>query len=229
MQNLPKPIRLFAPLAALLAAVLVITGCGTSSPDIARGRVLFTSKCGTCHTLAQAGSSGTVGPNLDDAFAAAREAGGFDDATVEGIVKNQIDNPRPSIGNPASYMPAHIAEGTDADDIAAYVGKYAGVPGAAPPEVEGGGGAQVFANNGCGGCHTLAIANSGGTTGPDLDEVLPGQKEAEIEESIVDPEAKIAEGYPSGVMPQTFGETIEPEELKELVKFLSENAGKSKE
>ncbi|MCW2980447.1 MAG: hypothetical protein JWO14_2174 [Solirubrobacterales bacterium] len=229
MQNLPQPIRLFAPLAALLAAVLVITGCGTSSPDIARGRVLFTSKCGTCHTLAQAGSSGTIGPNLDDAFAAAREAGGFDDATVEGIVKNQIDNPRPSNGNPSASMPAHTAEGIDADDIAAYVGKYAGVPGAAPPEVEGGGGAQVFANNGCGGCHTLAIANSGGTTGPDLDEVLPGQKEAEIEESIVDPEAKIAEGYPSGVMPQTFGETIEPEELKELVKFLSENAGKSKE
>jgi mono/diheme cytochrome c family protein len=146
MQNLPKPIRLFAPLVALLAAVLVIAGCGTSSPDIARGRVLFTTKCGVCHTLAQAGTTATVGPNLDDAFAAAREVGGFDDATVEGIVKNQIDNPRPSIGNPASYMPAHIAEGTDADDIAAYVGKYAGVPGAAPPEVEGGAGAQVFAN-----------------------------------------------------------------------------------
>ena len=80
-----------------------------------------------------------------------------------------------------------------------------------------------------GGCHTLAAANAGGTTGPDFDEVLPGQSEAEIEESIVDPEAKIAEGYPSGVMPQTFGETIKPEELKELVKFLSENAGKSKE
>ena len=99
-------------------------------------------------------------------------------------------------------MPAHIVEGTDLDDVAAYVGKYAGVPGAAPPEVEGGAGAQVFANNGCGGCHTLAAANSGGVTGPDLDEVLPGQKEAEIEESIVDPEAKIAQGYPAGVMPQ---------------------------
>ncbi len=229
MQNLPKPIRLFAPLAALLAAVLVITGCGTTSPDIARGRILFTSKCGICHTLAQAGTTATIGPNLDDAFAAAREVGGFDAATVEGIVKNQIDNPRPSNGNPAASMPAHTAEGIDADDIAAYVGKYAGVPGAAPPEVEGGAGAQVFANNGCGGCHTLAAANSGGTTGPDLDEVLPGQKEAEIEESIVDPEAKIAEGYPAGVMPQEFGTKIPPEELKELVKFLSENAGKSKE
>ena len=229
MQNLPQPIRLFAPLAALLAAVLVITGCGTSSPDIARGRVLFSSKCGICHTLAQAGTTATIGPNLDDAFAAAREAGGFDDATVEGIVKNQIDNPRPSNGNPAASMPAHTAEGMDADDIAAYVGKYAGVPGAAPPEVEGGAGAQVFANNGCGGCHTLAAANSGGTTGPDLDEVLPGQSEADIEESIVDPNAKIAQGYPENVMPQTFKETIQPEELKELVKFLSENAGKSKE
>jgi mono/diheme cytochrome c family protein len=226
MQNLPKPIRLFAPLAALLAAVLVITGCGTTSPDIARGRVLFTSKCGICHTLAQAGTTATIGPNLDDAFAAAREAGGFDSATVEGIVKNQIDNPRPSNGNPAASMPAHTAEGIDADDIAAYVGKYAGVPGAAPPEVEGGKGAQVFANNGCGGCHTLAAANAGGTVGPDLDEVLPGQTEPEIEESIVDPEAKIAEGYPAGVMPQEFGTKIPEEELKELVKFLSENAGK---
>jgi len=123
-------------------------------------------------------------------------------------------------------MPAKIVEGQDLNDIAAYVGKYAGVPGAAPPEVEGGPGAQVFANNGCGGCHTLAVANAGGTTGPDLDEVLPGQSEAEIEESIVDPNAKIAQGYPANVMPENFKETIQPEEIKELVEFLAENAGK---
>jgi mono/diheme cytochrome c family protein len=226
MQNLPKPIRLLAPLVALLAAVVVISGCGTTNADVARGRVLFTKDCGTCHVLAQAGTSGTTGPNLDDAFAAAREAGGFDAETVEGIVKAQVDNPRPSNGNPMASMPAHIVEGTDLDDVAAYVGKYAGVPGAAPPEVEGGAGAQVFANNGCGGCHTLAAANAGGTTGPDLDEVLPGQPESEIEESIVDPNAKIAEGYPPNVMPDNFKETIQPEELKELVKYLSESAGK---
>ena len=98
--------------------------------------------------------------------------------------------------------------------------------GAKPPEVEGGPGAQVFASNGCGGCHTLAAANSGGTIGPDLDEVLPGQNEAEIEESIVDPKAKIAQGYPDDVMPQNFEEKIQPEEIKALVKFLSESAGK---
>jgi mono/diheme cytochrome c family protein len=226
MQNLPKPIRLLAPLVALLAAVVVISGCGTTSPDIARGRVLFTTKCGTCHVLAQAGTAGVTGPNLDDAFAAAREAGGFDAATIEGIVKAQVDSPRPGNGNPMATMPPHIVEGTDLDDVAAYVGKYAGVPGAAPPEVEGGPGAQVFANNGCGGCHTLAAANSGGTTGPDLDEVLPGQPESEIEESIVDPNAKIAQGYPANVMPENFKESIPPEEIKELVEYLSESAGK---
>ncbi len=227
MQNLPKPIRLLAPLVALLATVVAISGCGTTSPDIARGRVLFTKNCGTCHVLAQAGTSGTLGPNLDDAFAAAREAGGFDSATVEGIVEAQVDNPRPGNGNPMATMPPHILEGTDLDDVAAYVGKYAGVPGAAPPEVEGGAGAQVFANNGCGGCHTLAAANSGGTTGPDLDEVLPGQSESEIEESIVNPNAKIAKGYPPHVMPENFKETIPPEEIKGLVEYLSESAGKS--
>ncbi|MBS1891350.1 MAG: c-type cytochrome, partial [Actinobacteria bacterium] len=212
MQNLPKPIRLLAPLVALLAAVVVISGCGTTNPDIARGRVLFTKNCGTCHVMAQAGTSGVTGPNLDDAFAAARETGGFDDATVEGIVQAQIEDPRPGNGNPMATMPANIVEGTDLEDVAAYVGKYAGVPGAAPPEVEGGPGAQVFANNGCGGCHTLAAANSGGTTGPDLDEVLPGQSEAEIEQSIVDPNAIIAKGYPPNVMPENFEQTIQPEE-----------------
>jgi mono/diheme cytochrome c family protein len=225
MQILPKPIRLLAPLVALVAAVLVISGCGTTSPDIARGRVLFTSKCGVCHTLAQAGTTAQIGPNLDDAFSAAREVG-MDGSTVEGVVKAQVDSPRPGNGNPAATMPPHIVEGDDLDDIAAYLGKYAGVPGAKPPEVEGGAGAQVFANNGCGGCHTLGAANAGGTVGPDLDEVLPGQQESEIEESIVDPEAKIAEGYPSGVMPQNFKEKIQPEELKQLVEFLSESAGK---
>jgi mono/diheme cytochrome c family protein len=225
MQNLPTPIRLLAPLVALVATVVVISGCGTTNPDVARGRVLFTKDCGVCHTLAQAGTTAQIGPNLDDAFAAAREAG-MDGATVEGVVKAQVDSPRPSNGNPAASMPAHVAEGADLDDIAAYLGKYAGVPGAKPPEVEGGPGAQVFANNGCGGCHTLAAANSGGTTGPNLDENLPGQSEAEIEESIVDPNAKITKGYPANVMPENFKETISSEEIKQLVEFLSESAGK---
>jgi mono/diheme cytochrome c family protein len=31
------------------------------------GKSIFTTTCGSCHTLADAGAAGTVGPNLDDA------------------------------------------------------------------------------------------------------------------------------------------------------------------
>jgi cytochrome c oxidase subunit 2 len=123
-------------------------------------------------------------------------------------------------------MPPKVVEGQDLEDVAAYVGKWAGVPGAAPPKVPGGPGAQVFANNGCGGCHTLAAAGTGGTVGPNLDEVLKGQSAAMIHESIVDPNAKIAKGYPSGVMPETFEEKLSPEELNNLVQYLVKETSK---
>jgi mono/diheme cytochrome c family protein len=208
-------------LLSLVAVALAASGCGTSSPNAARGRVLFIQKCGTCHTLAQAGSSGTLGPNLDDAFAAAREAGEGGD-TVEGIVKAQVEFPRPKTSNPAVSMPPDIVTGKDLEDVAAYVGSYAGVPGAAPPEAEGGPGAQVFASNGCGGCHTLSAANAGAAVGPNLDEVVPKMSNGMLEESIVDPNAKIAKGYPANVMPSNFGSLLSPAELKQLIEYLTE-------
>jgi len=38
-------------------------GGGGAAPD---GKQVFTSNCGGCHTLAAAGTNGSVGPNLDD-------------------------------------------------------------------------------------------------------------------------------------------------------------------
>ncbi|HEX6667508.1 MAG TPA: c-type cytochrome [Solirubrobacterales bacterium] len=224
MSRRPKLIRSLLALAALAAVVVSASGCGTTSADPERGRVLFVQKCGTCHTLAQAGTTATIGPSLDSAFAAAREVG-EDNETVEGIVKNQVEFPRPESGNPAASMPADIVTGQDLDDVAAYVGLYAGVPGAAPPKVPGGPGAQVFANNGCGGCHTFAAASSGGTVGPNLDESLtPEDTAAMIEQMIVDPEADIVPGFQPGLMPATFGDTISKKEIEQLVEFLIENS-----
>ncbi|MDX6625716.1 MAG: hypothetical protein QOE56_705 [Solirubrobacterales bacterium] len=225
MQSLPKPIVALLALLALGATAVVASGCGTTSADTARGRTLFVQKCGTCHTMAQAGTTANIGPNLDDAFAAARAVGQNSD-TVEGIVEAQVEFPRPSNGDPATSMPAHIVEGQDLSDVAAYVGEYAGVPGAAPPEVAGGPGAQVFANNGCGGCHTLAAAGSGGVTGPNLDEVLPGQSPTKVEEDIVDPNKMIAKGYPPNVMPSNFGQTMSKKEIEQLVEYLIKETSK---
>jgi cytochrome c oxidase subunit 2 len=121
-------------------------------------------------------------------------------------------------------MPADLVTGQDLEDVAAYVGLYAGVPGAAPPKVPGGPGAQVFANNGCGGCHTLAAANAGGVTGPNLEEFLaPNDDAAAIEEMIVDPNAKVAKGYPPNVMPQNYETLLSKKELEDLVQYLIEN------
>lgn len=224
MSRRPKLIQLLFALAVLAAVAVSASGCGTTSADTNRGRTLFVQKCGVCHAMAQAGTTAQIGPNLDHAFAAAR-AVGEDSDTVEGIVKDQVEYPRPENGNPAASMPADIVSGQDLDDVAAYVGEFAGVPGAAPPKVPGGPGAQVFANNGCGGCHTFAAAGSGGVTGPDLDESLaPGDSAALIEEMIVDPNAEIVQGYPADVMPSNFGETLSKKELEDLIQYLIENS-----
>lgn len=225
MPKLPNLIRPLLVLAAIAAVALPASGCGTSTADVARGRVLFIQKCGVCHTMAEAGTTAQIGPDLDAAFTAARAVGEGGD-TVEGVVKAQVEFPRPSNANPAVSMPADVVEGQDLEDVAAYVGLYAGVPGAAPPKVPGGPGAQVFANNGCGGCHTLSAAKSGGVTGPDLDEVLPGQTAAMVEESIVDPNAHLAKGYPANVMPANFDTIIKPDELEELVQYLIDSTAK---
>lgn len=225
MPKLPNAIRPLLVLAALATVALSASGCGTSEADPERGRVLFKQKCGVCHAMAQAGTTAQTGPNLDDAFAAARAAGEGGE-TIEGVVEAQVEFPRPSNDNPAISMPADVVSGQDLEDVAAYVGMYAGVPGAAPPQVPGGPGAQVFANNGCDTCHTLAAAGAGGVTGPDLDEVLPGQSAAMIEESIVDPGKVIAKGYPPNVMPTNFKTLISPKELEELVKYLISSTAK---
>jgi mono/diheme cytochrome c family protein len=228
MPNSLRPTRPLLAFAILAAVALPASGCGTSTADVERGRVLFKQKCGTCHIMAQAGTTAQIGPDLDDAFGPARAAGETG-STIEGVVRAQVENPRPSNDNPAVSMPANIVEGQDLEDVAAYIGEYAGVPGAAPPTVPGGPGAQVFANNGCGTCHTLAAAKSGGVTGPDLDDVLVGQSAATIHKSIVDPDSVLAKGFPPGVMPGTYETTLTPKELEDLVAYLVKStSGKSK-
>ena len=219
-----NPIRPLVFAASAVAVAVAVAACGTNNADPDRGRVLFIQNCGTCHVMAQAGTTAEIGPNLDQAFASARAAG-MDGDTIEGITAAQIENPRPSTDNPTVSMPADLVSGNDLEDVAAYVGEYAGVPGAAPPKVPGGPGAQVFANNGCGGCHTLAAASAGGVVGPNLDEVLPGQSAAQVEQSIADPNAKESPGYPLNVMPQNYASLIPADQIQQLVEYLLSEAG----
>jgi mono/diheme cytochrome c family protein len=116
-----------APLV-LLAAVLVAAGCGggqvdtgdQKTADLTQGKQLFISGCGSCHTLADAGTTATVGPNLDDAFGYDREQC-FDVSTFFDVTLAQI-----AIPNREGAMPAHIYTGQNAVNVAGYVAAVAG-------------------------------------------------------------------------------------------------------
>jgi mono/diheme cytochrome c family protein len=118
--------------ALVAALVLISAGCGSatdlsSSPDLSRGKQLFVRgdpkkyphgmACGACHTLADAGTSGTAGPNLDAAFAYVHAKSS--DARLEssGIRSVVLDQIRYASG----AMPANLVTGQDAQDVAAYV------------------------------------------------------------------------------------------------------------
>jgi mono/diheme cytochrome c family protein len=116
--------------AALMFAVGLIVGRATKSgggggaapvtsttvpsttaiaPTSSQGRQVFTQDCGSCHTLAAAGTSGTVGPNLDKAKPPFR-------LVVERVTKGR------------GAMPAFGGQLTDAQirAVATYVSQSAG-------------------------------------------------------------------------------------------------------
>lgn len=214
--------RLLLGGAVALAAVAGLTGCDLQeNADLERGEQLFTQKCGSCHALTGAGTNADVGPNLDYAFKAAR-AVGMDQDTIEGVVESQVENPRPASPEDVEvYMPANLVEDQDLTDVAAYVASVAGVPGIMPPQFVA---PEFFATN-CGGCHILGAAGTTGNVGPNLDQVLPGQSPDQIGMSITDPAAQITPGFPAGVMPQNYGQTLSPDQLQQLVQYLTESVG----
>ena len=88
------------------------------------------------------------------------------------------------------------------------------------PEGDAEAGKAVFADAGCGSCHAFAAAETSGTVGPDLDESLQGKDELYIYNSIVNPDAQVAEGFQPGIMPKTYGEQLDDKQLGDLVAFL---------
>jgi mono/diheme cytochrome c family protein len=118
---------------AFIGAALLLAGCAgravdSESADVNQGKTLFVKNCGSCHTLQDAATAGTVGPNLDDAFLAARskEGGSFDESTFFQITLDQMRLAAPPMPN-FDEGPQKLPE-QQLEDIAAYVAKVAGKP-----------------------------------------------------------------------------------------------------
>lgn len=70
----------------------------------------FTSTCGSCHALADAGTKGATGPDLDDLKP--------DTAKVEAAIKNG--------GASGTTMPKELLKGEEATAVSEYVSSVAG-------------------------------------------------------------------------------------------------------
>ena len=130
---MPRPhadkLKLLLAAIALLAGAAAIGACGSSKADEATGKQLFAQRCGACHVLANAGTKGVQGPNLDLAFKKSI-ADGLGRSTIRGVVRKQIEFPQGGV------MPANLVKGKQAEDVAAYVadaiGKAGGAAGGGP-------------------------------------------------------------------------------------------------
>ena len=163
--------------------MLALSGCGgqavsADDADTNRGKELFSQKCGACHVLADAGTAGQTGPNLDDAFGYPRKHG-FEESTFFEVTLEQMKIPAPPMpdfddkADKANYL-----SDEDLVSIAAYVAEVAGKPGegaAAGPQSNDP--ESIFAAS-CGSCHTFEKAGTTGSVGPQLDDTNLSLEEA---------------------------------------------------
>jgi mono/diheme cytochrome c family protein len=235
-----KSLGRIATLMAAVSIAVTVGGCALKHPNanLVTGKKLFATNCASCHTLAHANSTGTVGPNLDDAFRQAK-IDGVKATSIQGLISYWIEYP-----NTQGVMPAGLVRGQGAQDIAGYVAAVAAVPGqdtgalaaavAAKVAPTAANGKAIFTGvGGCGSCHTLSAAGTTGTIGPNLDTLkaacaAPASQQARgatlqkcIETAITDPYKYIPAGYHAGIMPNTFSKTLSPSQIQALVAFLS--------
>jgi mono/diheme cytochrome c family protein len=221
---------------AFLAALIVViaSGCGTGGPteggNASAGRKLFNAdaRCGSCHTLKDAASRGTVGPNLDAAFAQSK-AEDYRLSSIENVVRDQIRYPTKGSG-----MPANLVKGQQADDVAAYVALCAASTDKQACHgiaTTGTGGKGLYTSLGCQGCHSLDGSKSTGPTFKGLSgskvQLTNGKTvtadDKYLLDSIIDPDLDIVKGYQPGVMTSVVKKGQVPkDQAQQLVDFIKQ-------
>jgi cytochrome c551/c552 len=131
-----RPFVIFGVLAALCLLVLPIWAIAseggeeaaivTVEPSDRESKDLFANNCGSCHTLAAAGTDGVVGPNLDDILVPTGENAPDGYSGLYTRVLSAVECGR------EGRMPKDIVVGPEAQDVAAFVAAYAGQIGKGP-------------------------------------------------------------------------------------------------
>jgi mono/diheme cytochrome c family protein len=105
------------------------TGAQEVASNLQNGQSLFEINCGTCHTLASAGTDGNYGPDLDELLAEAGPPEGEQAADTikasEGRVLGAIENGVDSTTTPGR-MPGGILNEEQAKEVSEFVARTAG-------------------------------------------------------------------------------------------------------
>jgi mono/diheme cytochrome c family protein len=83
-----------------------------------------------------------------------------------------------------------------------------------------------ISKGGCIACHK--VAGLGGPVGPDLTAIGAAQPVEYLEESILEPNARVVPGFPPNLMPQDFGDKLSASEFNNLIAYLTTLRGEVK-
>jgi cbb3-type cytochrome c oxidase subunit III len=246
--------RILVGLLAALIAISGVVYIGIGEADrraefeqafrgrsIERGAAVYTETCSPCHGLHGEGIPG-VAPTLNSKYffeQRLKDLGYL--GTLEAYLKLTISGGRPvrtSEEWPRSMPTWSVDYGgplrnDQIDDVVSYIMNWQetapelGDPNAPPTPVPGDTpeerGQNLFTGMGCVGCHL--INGQGGGVGPDLTNVYSNKGGDYIHESIVQPNAAIAEGFQPNLMPQNFGQRMSEENINDIIAYLKSVSG----
>jgi len=159
----------------LLAAAGTLFAQQNYTPgDVEDGRRLYVASCAVCH-----GPEGESVPGVELDHGRFRH-GSSDDDLVDIIRK----------GIPGTAMPPHTFTAFQARSVVAYLRFMAASPSRGPASTgDPVGGKAVFESKGCLNCHR--VNGNGARLGPELTDIGSLRRAAELERSVLDPDAEV--------------------------------------
>jgi putative heme-binding domain-containing protein len=164
---------LFLLAFGVMGALLAQSSYNYTPGDIADGGRLFGINCIECH-----GPEGDLIAGVDLAHGKFRRA--TSDADLIKIIQNGISG---------TGMPPHTFTEFQAATVVAYLRSLGAVPRIASKGVASRGKTIFDGKGGCAGCHR--VLGQGSRVGPDLTQIGALRPSAELERSIVDPNAQV--------------------------------------
>jgi mono/diheme cytochrome c family protein len=241
--------RILIGLLAVLISISSVVYIGINEParqahfkatfqgrKIEQGAALFTEYCSPCHGIKGQGIEG-VAPALNTAhfFENRLSEIGFQ-GSLESYITLTVAGGRPVMSAEGPWpqnMPTWSVDyggplrNDQIDSVTAYIMSWeefavgGGEGGPAITAIEGDTpeerGESLFQIRGCVGCHM--INGQGGAVGPDLTNVY-SKGEDYVHQSIINPNAVIAEGYQPNLMPQTFADLLSEQDINDLIAYL---------